>query len=112
MIDSNNPRQKPPIDTNQVYLYFGTLTFLLAIVNPVYYFTDISTSFMLKNQLHMNADSVSTFRLLTAIPVYLAFIFGLMRDRWNPFGMRDRGLLIIFGLASAAVFLWLAYQKV
>jgi len=100
------------LDTNQVFLYFGTLTFLLGIVNPTNYFTDISTSYMLKNQLHMSAEQISGFRLLTLIPVYLAFIFGLLRDRWNPFGMRDRGLFLIFGPTTALVFFWLAFQKV
>ena len=102
----------PSRDRNQVYLYFGTLIFLIAILNPVNYFTDVSTSIVLKNQLHASAEQVSTFRLATLIPVYLAFIFGLMRDRWSPFGLRDRGLLILFGFITAAVLAWLAVQKV
>jgi hypothetical protein len=100
------------VDTNQVFLYFGTLTFLLGIVNPTNYFTDISTSYMLKNQLHMSAEQISGFRLLTLIPVYLAFFFGLIRDRWNPLGIRDRGLFLIFGPITALVFVWLAFQEV
>ena len=95
-----------------MFLYFGTFTFLLGIVNPVNYFTDISTSFMLKNQLHASAEQISTFRLWTLLPVYLAFIFGFLRDRWNPLGLRDRGLLLIFGPMTAVVFFWLAVQKV
>src|ERR1700678_3885113 len=67
---------------------------------------------MLKNQLHASAEQISTFRLWTLLPVYLAFIFGFLRDRWNPFGLRDRGLLLIFGPATAIVFFWLAIQKV
>jgi hypothetical protein len=106
------PARKSSLDTNQVFLYFGTLIFLIAIVNPVSYFTDISTSFMLKNQLHASASQVSAFRLWTAMPVFLAFIFGLLRDRWNPFGLRDRGLLLIFGPATAIILLWMAVQPV
>jgi len=67
---------------------------------------------MLKNQLHATAEQVSTFRVWTLLPVYLAFIFGFVRDRWNPLGLRDRGLLLIFGPTTAAVFFWLAVQKV
>jgi len=107
---TNNSSNK--LDTNRVFLYFGTFTFLLGIVNPVNYFTDISTSFMLKDQLHASAEQISTFRLLTLLPVYLAFIFGLVRDRWNPLGLRDRGLLLIFGPLTAIIFFWLAVQKV
>jgi Na+/melibiose symporter-like transporter len=55
---------------------------------------------------------VSTFRLWTALPVYLAFVFGLVRDRWNPFGLRDRGLFLIFGPISAAIFFWLAFAQI
>ena len=36
-----------------------------------------------------------------------SFAFGLARDLWNPFGLRDRGLLLIFGGATAVLFLWM-----
>jgi hypothetical protein len=48
---------------------------------------------------------VSTFRLLTTVPVYLSFLFGLTRDLWSPFGLKDRGFLFLFAPLSAAVFL-------
>jgi hypothetical protein len=48
---------------------------------------------------------VSTFRLLTTVPVYLSFLFGLTRDLWSPFGLKDRGFLFPFAPLSAAVFL-------
>jgi len=66
---------------------------------------------MLKDQLHATATQVSTFRLLTAAPVYVSFVFGLTRDLWNPLGMRDRGYFLLFGPATAAVFVWMAYSK-
>ena len=66
---------------------------------------------MLKNQLHATATQVSTFRLLTAIPVYFAFVFGLARDHWNPFGLRDRGFFLIFAPATAAAFIWMAFSS-
>ncbi len=67
---------------------------------------------MLKNQLHAMPDQVSTFRLVTVIPIYLAFIFGFIRDRWTVFGLRDRGLLLIFGPIAGLVFFWLGAQKI
>ncbi|HWD38836.1 MAG TPA: MFS transporter [Fimbriimonas sp.] len=99
-------------DHLQVFLYFGALIFLIAFVNPIYFLTDIPTSYMLKNQLHANADQVSLFRWTTGIPAYFAFVFGLTRDRWNPLGMRDRGLLVIFGPLTGLCFVWLAFQHV
>ena len=43
------------------------------------------------------------FRLVAAIPLYLSFVFGFIRDTWNPFGMRDRGFMLLFGATSAGL---------
>ena len=94
-------------NTRSIYFYFGALTLLVYIVAPEY-LLDIPTSYMLKNRLHAGAPEVSLFRLLTGIPVYLAFLFGLLRDCWNPLGLRDRGYLLIFAPVTAAVFVWMA----
>jgi Major Facilitator Superfamily len=88
-----------------VFLYFTPLTLLVFLVLPNGFLLDIATSFMLKNQVHASPEQVATFRLLTAVPVYLSFLFGLARDLWNPCGLRDRGLFMIFGALTAAVFL-------
>ncbi|HZK99861.1 MAG TPA: MFS transporter [Caulobacteraceae bacterium] len=100
-----------PAGAGQTYAYFGVLTLLVYLVAPNQYLVDITTSYMLKNQLHVGAEQVSIFRLLTAIPIYLAFVFGFIRDLWNPFGLRDRGYFLIFGPATALVFVWLAVSK-
>ena len=95
-------------NTQSIYLYFGSLTALSYLVLPNQYLVDFTTSFMLKNHLHASAAQVSTFRLVTAIPLYLSFVFGFARDLWNPLGLRDRGYFLIFGLLTAVVFVWLA----
>lgn len=95
--------------TRGVFLYFTPLTLLVYLALPHGYLLDITTSFMMKNQLHATATQTSLFRLYTAIPVYISFVFGLTRDLWNPLGMRDRGYFILFGLISAAVFFWMAF---
>jgi len=94
--------------TGQVFLYFGPLTLLVYLVMPHGYLLDIASTYMLKNQLHATATQVSTFRLLTALPVYLSFVFGLTRDLWNPFGRKDRGFFLLLAPVTALVFLWLA----
>jgi Na+/melibiose symporter-like transporter len=66
---------------------------------------------MLKNQLHATATQVSTFRLLTGIPVYFSFAFGLMRDRWNPLGLRDRGFFLILAPVTALAFIFMASSR-
>ncbi|MBV9332077.1 MAG: MFS transporter [Alphaproteobacteria bacterium] len=97
-----------PASPGKIFLYFSPLTLLVYLALPHAYLLDIATSYMLKDQLHASATQVSTFRLLTAIPVYLSFVFGFARDRWNPLGMKDRGLLLIFAPLTAAVFLWMS----
>jgi hypothetical protein len=92
----------------QTFLYFGSLTLFVYLATPAGYLVDIQTSYMLKNELHAGATEISMFRLLTAIPVYFAFVFGLIRDMWNPLGLRDRGYFLIFAPLTALVFIWLA----
>jgi hypothetical protein len=95
----------------KIFTYFGSLIFLIALASPVGYLGDISVTFMLKDHLHATASEVSNFRIYTAIPVYLAFVFGFIRDRWSPLGLRDRGYLLVFGPITALAYLWLAGQK-
>jgi hypothetical protein len=97
--------------TGQVFLYFGPLTLLVYLALPHAYLLDIATTYMLKDELHASATDVAWFRLLTAIPVYLSFLFGLSRDLWNPLGMRDRGFFLLFAPATACVFVWMAATK-
>jgi MFS family permease len=111
-IGSSAAGEDSSANTLQTFLYFGSLTLFLYLATPVGYLVDIPTSFMLKNQLGATAEQVATFRLITAIPVFLAFAFGLIRDVWNPFGLRDRGYFLIFGPATAIVFVMMAFSPV
>jgi hypothetical protein len=97
--------------TRQVFLYFGPLTLLIYLALPQGLLLDFATSYMLKDQLHASATQLSAFRLLTAIPLYLAFVFGLARDLWNPLGLRDRGFFLVFAPMTALVFLWMALSQ-
>ncbi len=97
--------------TRGVFLYFTPLILLTYLVLPTGFLVDIPTTYMLKDKLHVSATDVSLFRVISAIPVYIAIVFGLTRDLWNPLGMRDRGYFLIFGPATALVFVWLAFSK-
>jgi Na+/melibiose symporter-like transporter len=98
--------------TGQTFLYFGSLTLFIYLATPAASLADIQTSFMLKNTLRATATQISMFRLLTGVPVYFAFACGLVRDQWNPLGLRDRGYFLIFAPATAAVFIWLASSQI
>ena len=91
----------------QLFIYFSSLTLLVFAVSPEI-LLDIPTAFMLKERLHASASQVSVFRLITGIPMYIGFAFGMTRDLWNPFGWRDRGYFRIFGTAAVLIFVWLA----
>ncbi|PLQ00041.1 MFS transporter [Cupriavidus pauculus] len=89
--------------------YFGWLTLFVYLATPAGALVDIQTSYVLKNELHATATQISTFRLVTGIPVYVAFVFGLARDQWSPFGLRDRGYFLVFAPMTALACVWMAY---
>lgn len=91
-------------------LYFGWLTLFIGLATPGGYLVDIQTSYLLKNELHATATQIAIFRLVTGIPVYFAFVFGLARDHWNPLGMRDRGFFLVFAPITAAALCWMAFS--
>ncbi|WP_459204498.1 MFS transporter (plasmid) [Ralstonia pseudosolanacearum] len=95
---------------DQTLLYFGWLTLFIYLATPAGYLLDIQTSYLLKNQLHATATQISIFRLVTGIPVYIAFAFGLARDHWNPLGLRDRGFFLMFAPTTAAALIWMAFS--
>ncbi|MDO3618089.1 MFS transporter [Ralstonia pseudosolanacearum] len=95
---------------DQTLLYFGWLTLFIYLATPAGYLLDIQTSYLLKNQLHATATQISIFRLVTGIPVYIAFAFGLARDHWNPLGLRDRGFFLIFAPTTAVALIWMAFS--
>jgi Major Facilitator Superfamily len=97
-------------ERQSIFLYLGMLIVLLAFGGPSGGLIDIPISFLLKNRLHLEAHEVARFRLITAIPLYLSFVFGFIRDTWNPLGMRDRGFMLLFGGISALLYLCFAFM--
>jgi MFS family permease len=96
----------------RIFLYLGVLIVLLAFGAPYGGLIDIPISFFLKNKLHLKAHELAEFRLVSAIPIYLSCIFGFIRDMWNPFGMRDRGFILLFGTISASLYVFFAFTPI
>jgi len=96
----------------RIFLYLGLLIVLLAFGAPFGGLIDIPISFFLKNKLHLEANEVAVFRLVSAIPLYLSFVFGFVRDTWNPFGMHDRGFMLLFGAVSAILYTLFAFTPI
>ncbi len=88
-----------------IFGYLGLLLTLIGFAAPYIGLMDIPVAFFLKNKLHLSAEGVATFRLLAGIPLYLSFVFGFLRDSFNPFGIKDRGFLIAFGATSTLLYL-------
>jgi hypothetical protein len=102
------PEDLPPSVRRSIFLYLGILIVLLAFGGPSGGLIDIPISFFLKNRLHLEAHQVAHFRLIAAIPLYLSFVFGFIRDMWNPLRMRDRGFMLLFGGICALLYLGFA----
>ncbi|HUI12350.1 MAG TPA: MFS transporter [Xanthobacteraceae bacterium] len=96
----------------RIFVYLGFLIILLAFGSPAGGLIDIPISFLLKNKLHLPAHELANFRLMAGIPLYLSFIFGFIRDIWNPFGMGDRGFMLSFGIATAGLYVLFAFVPI
>lgn len=86
----------------------GVPLLLFGMAAPYLGLIGLPVVFFLKNRLHKDATFTADFAFVTAIPLFVGFIFGFVRDRWSPFRLGDRGHLIVFGLAGAAVYAVLA----
>lgn len=70
----------------RIFLHLGLLIVLLAFGNSGSGLIDIPITFLLKNKMRLKAHELADFRLLAAIPLYLSFVFGFIRDSWNRWG--------------------------
>ena len=98
-----------PLVRQKIFLYLGVLIVLLTFGSPHGGLIDIPISFFLKNKLYLEAHELADFRLVAAIPLYLSFVFGFIRDMWNPFKMKDRGFMILFGIICAVLYACFAF---
>ena len=103
------PADLSPSERQSIFLYLGMLIVLLAFGSPAGGLIDIPVSFFLKNRLHLTAHEVANFRVVAAFPLYLSFVFGFIRDMWNPLGMRDRGFMLLFGGITALLYVLFAF---
>ena len=102
----------PQSKRNKIFAYLGILIVLLAFGAPSGGLIDLPISFFLKNKLHLQASELANFRLVAALPLYSSCIFGFVRDTWNPFGMGDRGYLLLFGAISGVLYTMFAFTPV
>jgi len=106
------PTSLPFTVRRRIFLYLGLLIILLALGSPAGGLIEIPISFLLKNKLHLEAHDLAVFKLVSAFPLYLSCIFGFVRDTWNPFGMRDRGFMLLFGTVTAGLYVLFGFVPV
>jgi Na+/melibiose symporter-like transporter len=117
-----DPRPNPPVGPDaatvlpagerlRLLVQAGAILLLLSLASPAGGLIGIPVVFFLKNRLHLSANATAQFNLWVSIPLYLSFAFGLLRDRWSPFGAGDKGHLILFGAASAVLFGAIAFLE-
>ncbi|MHB8637809.1 MAG: MFS transporter [Fimbriimonadaceae bacterium] len=86
-------------------LVYGYFVLLMALELGPEKLSSTPLKFIYKDQLHLDAQGQALLGALIAIPGYLAFAFGLFRDRFNPLKLGDRGYLLVFGSLIGLVFL-------
>src|SRR5215475_6103657 len=96
-------------DRRTILFYSCVLIIALNFTSPSVGLFVIPLSFILKNKLHLSASGVAMFTLWAGVPAYLAFAFGIVRDRWRPFGLGDRGYFILFGGLSALLYMLFSF---
>src|SRR5271168_3734410 len=106
------PTDLPTSGRNRILIYLGFLTFSLGFGAPFGGLINLPVTFFLKNKLHMHAGEVSSFLLVAGLPLYFGFAWGFVRDLWNPFGLRDRGYMMIFGGLCAVGYVYFAFVPV
>jgi hypothetical protein len=109
VVVNGTPSHLSSFARHRIFVYLGILIVLLAFGAPSGGLIDIPISFLLKNKLHLQAHEVAAFRIVAAMPLYLSFVFGFARDIWSPFGMGDRGLMLLFGSVSAGLYVVFAF---
>jgi len=88
----------------RLFLFGGALLVLINFADPAVGMINIPVSFFLKNRLHLQAHELAVFKLWTGVPLFLSFMFGFLRDRWSPFGLGDRGHLMVFGVVTGLIY--------
>jgi len=99
----------PARERRMLLSYGGILLLLLNLAAPNGGLIGLPISFFLKNRLHLQAHQLAIFNLWVGAPLYFAFVFGFLRDRWSPLGAGDRGHFVLFGGGTAAIFAVLAF---
>jgi MFS family permease len=101
---------EPAKPAPKVVLLAGVYSFLVLLGYMAIFYSPAGTiaQTVLADTLHLKPQQISLFSILTDIPAYVGFLFGFLRDRVRSKHFGDRAYLLLFGLAAAACYGWMA----
>jgi hypothetical protein len=94
-----------------VLFYFLILYIVHGLTNPYTGLALLPVQYLLMSGLKLGPSAVAVAQLVIAIPLFASFLLGFWRDRWSPFGIRDRGYFVIFGPLAALSYCALAFAS-
>ncbi len=107
----NDPRPDlQRVATGEILAYFAGLLIIANFVTPSGALAQLPLSYFLKDALKLEPSQAALFGLVVAVPLYGAFVFGMLRDRWSPFNLGDRGFFLVFAPIAAVAYVFLAYR--
>ena len=86
-------RRRVP-ERRAIVLAFGVMMLTVGLAEP-FGIVNVPILYMLKDDLGLRPSSVAIFEAIVLAPVYLGFLFGFLRDRWQPFGLGDRAYILM-----------------
>lgn len=95
--------------TREIGAYFACLWLAVGLGSSI---ATVPIQFYVKEQLHLGPQAAALFGAIIALPLYVGFLFGLLRDRWQPFGRGDRGYLLLAAPPAALSLVWLAAGQI
>lgn len=99
-LDQEVPQVPSAAAAGRIEGYLGALWLAVGMGSGL---AGIPIQFLLKDRMRQSPDAVAIFGAVTALPLYLGFLFGFLRDR-QVLRLGDRGNLLV--AAPIAVLVW------
>jgi hypothetical protein len=93
------PGRAPKPGRIQIGSYFSVLTLATTLGHPDGLLR-LPIQFWLKDDLGTSPQGLALFDAAACAPVYLAFLFGILRDHRRPIRAKDRGYLIFSAVVA------------
>lgn len=102
---------KTSVGPDSIFSYFLVLCLAGGLGAPTG-IAAIPIGYFLKDNLHLSAVNLALFVALTGLPGYVAFLPGLVRDRFRPRAMGDRFYLLAGALVAIAAYAYLGTASI